>query len=128
MFSRFSTDTKGIQDKIDALKTTSSRANLFAALLQLFGPEACAASNPLVYLFTDCQSSGWKEVRDQGLERLIPAGTPFVVVNVGDKEPLPNRAVVGDTAAPQRKMLTRTAIAPEKSWSCITESSRTMSN
>jgi hypothetical protein len=100
MFSRFSTDTKGIQDKIDALKTTSSRANLFAALLQLFGPEASRRSNPLVYLFTDCQSSGWKEVRNQGLERLIPTGTPFVVVNVGDKEPLPNRAVVGD--APRR--------------------------
>jgi hypothetical protein len=100
LFSRFSTDTKDIQDKIDGLKTTSSRANIFAALLQLFGPESSRRSNPLVYLFTDCQSSGWKEVRNQGLERLIPAGTPFVVVNVGDKETLPNRAVIGD--APRR--------------------------
>src|SRR5579871_1759397 len=40
LFSRFSTDTKGITEKIDALKTTSSRANFFAALLQLFGAES----------------------------------------------------------------------------------------
>jgi len=33
------------------------------------------------------------------LERLIPTGTPFVVINVGDKEPLPNRAVIGDVTA-----------------------------
>src|SRR5262245_10385321 len=100
VFSRFTTDTKGIQDRIDGLKITSSRANLFATLLQLFGPEASRRSNPLVYLFTDCQASGWLEVRNQGLERLIPAGTPFLVFNVGDKEPLPNRAVIGD--APRR--------------------------
>jgi hypothetical protein len=96
VFSRFSTDAREIQDQIDGLKTTSSRANVFAALLQLFGPESARRSNPLVYLFTDCQASGWKEVRNQGLDRLVPAGTPFVVVNVGPKEPLPNVAVVGD--------------------------------
>lgn len=100
LFSRFATDAKDIQEKIDALQTTSSRANLFAALMQLFGPEASRRSNPLVYLLTDCQASGWQEVRNQGLERLIPAGTPFVVLNVGDNEALPNRAVIGD--APRR--------------------------
>ncbi len=100
VFSRFSTDAREIQDKIDGLETTSSRANVFAALLQLFGPEAGRRTNPTVYLFTDCQSTGWREVRTQGLERLVSAGTPFFVVNVGPKEPLPNRAVVGD--APRR--------------------------
>jgi hypothetical protein len=100
VFSRFSTDTKGIQDKIDGLQTTSSRANIFAALLQLFGPEASRRHNPTVYLFTDCQASGWREVRNQGLDRVVPAGTPFVVINVGSKDPLSNRAVVGD--APRR--------------------------
>ncbi len=100
VFSRFSTDAKDIQEKIEGLKTSSARANVFAALLQLFGPEAARRTNPLVYLFTDCQSTGWREVRNQGLDRLLPAGTPFVVVNVGPTEPLPNRAVVGD--APRR--------------------------
>lgn len=100
LFSRFTTDAKDIQEKIDGLQTTSSRGNIFAALLQLFGPEATRRSNPIVYLFTDCQSSGWNEVRNQGLERLIPADTPFVVINVGDKHPGPNRAVIGD--APRR--------------------------
>jgi hypothetical protein len=102
VFSRFSTDTKEIQDKIDGLKPTSSRANVFAALLQRFGPESSRRTNPLVYLFTDCQSSSWREVRNQGLDRLIPQGTPFVVVNVGPKEPLPNRAVVGDAPRKNR--------------------------
>src|SRR5258708_20516319 len=35
VFSRFSTDTQSIRDKIDSLKTGPSRANLFAALMQL---------------------------------------------------------------------------------------------
>jgi hypothetical protein len=100
LLSRFNTDTKGIHDAVENLKTTSSRGNVFAALLKLFGPEATARSNPLVYLFTDCQASGWREVRNQGLDRLVPAGTPFVVVDVGSKEPMPNQAVVGD--APRR--------------------------
>jgi hypothetical protein len=100
VFSRFSTDTRGIREKIENLQTTSSRANVFAALLQLFGPEASRRANPLVYLFTDCQANGWREVKNQGLDRLIPAGTPFVVVNVGARDGLSNRAVVGD--APRR--------------------------
>jgi hypothetical protein len=100
VFSRFTTDTKGIHDKIEGLKTSPSRANLYAALMQIFGPEAPRRTNPLVYLFTDCQASGWREARNQGLKGLIPADTPFVVVNVGSREPVPNRAVIGD--APRR--------------------------
>jgi hypothetical protein len=102
VFSRFSADAATIQDKIDGLQCTSSRGNLFAALTQVFGPEAPRHTNPVVYLFTDCQATGWREVRNQGMERLIPAGTPFVVVNVGSKEEVPNLAVVGD-APPQRR-------------------------
>jgi hypothetical protein len=100
LFSRFTHDASGIRDKIDALKPSPSRANFFAALSQVFGPEARPRANPLVYVFTDCQSSGWREVRDQGLNRLIPEGTPFLVVNVGSNEPISNLAVIGD--APRR--------------------------
>jgi hypothetical protein len=100
VFSRFSTDAKEIQDKIDGLQASSSRANAFAALLQLFGPEASRRTNPIVYFFTDCQAGSWKEVRNQGLDRILPAGTPLVVVNVGPKEPPRNVAVLGD--APRR--------------------------
>jgi hypothetical protein len=100
VFSRFNTDTKGIQAKIEAQQPTSARANLFAALLQLFGPEAGRRTNPAVYLFTDCQSNTWKEARNQGLEKIVPAGTAFTVVNVGPRDSLANQAVVGD--APRR--------------------------
>ncbi len=100
VFSRFSTDTRGIQARIDALEPGSSRANLFAALLHLFGPEASRRHNPAIYLFTDCQANTWKEARNQGLEKLLPAGTSFTVVNVGPRTPPDNLAVVGD--APRR--------------------------
>jgi hypothetical protein len=100
VFSRFNTDTQGILDTIEAMKPGSSRANLFAAFLQLFGPEASMRANPAVYLFTDCQANSWKEATSQGLDRLIPDGTPFTIVNVGATDPLPNYAVVGD--APRR--------------------------
>jgi hypothetical protein len=100
VFSRFNTDTKGIQAKIESQQPTSARANLFAAMLQLFGPEASRRGNPAIYLFTDCQSNTWKEARNQGLEKLIPDGTSFTIVNVGPRESPENRAVVGD--APRR--------------------------
>jgi hypothetical protein len=102
VFSRFSADANTIDEKIRNLHCTSSRGNLFAALTQVFGPDGPRHNNPLVYLFTDCQATGWREVRNQGLERLIPAGTQFVVVNVGSKEETPNLAVVGDAPAQRR--------------------------
>lgn len=100
LLSRFNTDTRGIRARIESLEASSSRANLFATFLQLFGPEASRRSNPIVYLFTDCQASSWKEARTQGLTQLIPSGTPFTVVNVGPAQPGDNRAVVGE--APRR--------------------------
>jgi hypothetical protein len=100
VFSRFNTDTKGIQAKIEAQQPTPARANLFAALLQVFGPDSPRRASPAVYLFTDCQSNTWKEARNQGLEKLIPEGTSFTLVNVGVRETSANLAVVGD--APRR--------------------------
>src|SRR6266480_4552926 len=72
LFSRFTTDAAGIEDRIDALSTTPSRANYFAAFTHLFGPEAPKRTNPVVYLFTDCQASGWREGRNQGIDRILP--------------------------------------------------------
>jgi hypothetical protein len=100
ILSRFNTDTQGIRDRIEALQPGSSRANLFAALLQLFGPESARRVNPAVYVFTDCQANSWKEAKNQGLDKLIPEGTSFTVVNVGPTAVGDNIAVVGD--APRR--------------------------
>ncbi len=100
VLSRFNTDTRGIQARIETLEPGSSRANLFAALLHLFGPEATRRNNPAVYLFTDCQANTWNEARNQGLEKLLPEGTSFTVVNVGPGAAPSNVAVVGD--APRR--------------------------
>lgn len=96
VFSRFNRDTRGILDQVRNLELSSSRANLFAALLQLFGPEGGQRKSPVVYLFTDSQSNTWREARDQGLDRLLPEGLPFTIVHVGPKAPGDNVAVVGD--------------------------------
>jgi hypothetical protein len=112
VFSRFSADANTIDEKIRNLRCTSSRGNLFAALTQVFGPDAPRHNSPVVYLFTDCQATGWREVRNQGLERMIPAGTQFVVVNVGSKEETPNLAVIGD-APPQRRATVGLPIFPQ---------------
>jgi hypothetical protein len=96
VFSRFTADTQTIRDKIEGLKTSPSRANLFATFTYLFGPEAPKRTTPVVYLFTDCQATGWREARSQGLDKLVPAETEFVVVNVASNEPMPNFAAVGD--------------------------------
>jgi von Willebrand factor type A domain/Aerotolerance regulator N-terminal len=105
VFSRFNTDTKGIQARIEAQQPTSARANLFAALLHVFGPEAPSRASPSVYLFTDCQANTWKEARNQGLEKLVPEGTAFTVVNVGPREPIVNLAVLGDAPRQNRAIV-----------------------
>jgi hypothetical protein len=105
MFSSFSSDATAIGDKINNLNTTAARANFYAAFMQLFGPEAPARNNPVVYLFTDCQSSGWNEVRNQGLERVLPAKTQFMVVNVGSNEELPNQAIIGRAPLAKRAVV-----------------------
>jgi len=99
VFSRFSADTEGIRDKIAGLLASPSRANLYAALGELFGLAAYRQPGQTIYLFTDCQSSAWREVKDQGLAGILPPESKLVVVNVGSAAPLANRAVVGD--APQ---------------------------
>jgi hypothetical protein len=105
IYNQFTADPEAIQRKIESLKAGPSRANMFAAMLQVFGPEAPKRSNPLVYIFTDCQSSGWREVKNQGVERLLPPQTEVVVVNVGSDKPVPNLAVVGNAPSHHRAIV-----------------------
>ena len=103
VFSRFNSDADTIREKIEGLEAGPSRANLFAAFSYVFGPgRQPRDSSPAVYLFTDGQASSWREVRDQGLARIIPEGTKITVVHVGSDDPPGNRGVVGD--APRQKL------------------------
>ncbi|HEX5445272.1 MAG TPA: VWA domain-containing protein, partial [Pirellulales bacterium] len=95
LFSRFSGDTQTVEDHIDALKASPSRANWLAALSHVFAAKAPERAKATVYLLTDCQASGWGELATQGVERLVPKDAHLVVLNVGSKQPLENRAVVG---------------------------------
>src|SRR3954447_16983498 len=105
LLSRFNTDTQGIQAKIEGMQLGSSRANLFQALSQLFGPDAPKRTGPMIFLFTDCQANSWKEAKNQGLDKLIPDGTSFTVVNVGPTQAPDNLAVVGDAPRRNRGMV-----------------------
>jgi hypothetical protein len=105
VFSRFTADTENIEDHIQGLKASPSRANWLAALSQLFSSGAPERSKATVYLFTDCQASGWRELATQGAERLVPKETRLVVVNVGSTAPLANRAVVGTAPREHRTVV-----------------------
>ncbi len=100
--NRFSSDAEAIRSEIQNLKATPSRANLFAAFSQVFGPEARILSHPVVYLFTDLQTGGWSEFQDGHSENLIPSETELYVINAGSNKELPNVAVVGDAPDDQR--------------------------
>lgn len=103
--NRFSSDVEAIHDEIDALETSPSRANLFAAFTQLFGPEGANLTNPTVYLFSDLQESGWREFTDGETEGLIPEETELIVVNVGSNQEFPNAALSGDAPDDQRAIV-----------------------
>jgi hypothetical protein len=105
VFTRFSSDAEAIDEHLDALATSPTRGNWFMALSQLFGPQATERSKPTVYLFTDCQASGWRELEQQGVTKLVPPEVKLIVVNVGSQEPLENRAVVGSPPAQHRSIV-----------------------
>ncbi len=102
VFNRFGADAETIHEKIEGLEPGPARANLFAALAHIFGPRKQDEVRPNVYVFTDGQSGTWREVRDGGLERVVPQGTKLTVVNVGTDESVGNRGVIGD--APRQKL------------------------
>jgi hypothetical protein len=102
VFSRFTADSEDIRHKIEALSTSPSRANLFAGLSELFGSATYRQPGQTVYLFTDCQSSSWREVKEQGLAKIMPRDAKFIVVNVGSDSAMTNRAVAGEAPEESR--------------------------
>jgi len=104
VFSLFSTDPADLEARIDALTTSPSRANLFAALTMVFGDEHRRPTNPLIYFLTDAQAGSFQEIerQQQVADRLLPANTPFLLVDVGTKESRANLAVVGNPPPRQR--------------------------
>ncbi|HEX7378675.1 MAG TPA: VWA domain-containing protein [Pirellulales bacterium] len=95
VFGRFSADTESIKDYIENLAASPARANWLTALSQVFASGAPEHGKATVYLFTDCQATGFNELAKQGAERIVPKEARLVVVNVGAKKPPDNRAVIG---------------------------------
>ncbi len=102
VFGRFSSDVETTREKVEAVQPGPARANLFAAFSQVMAAEGRRDRRPAVYLFSDGQLSSWREVREQGLDRVIPEGTKITVVDVGGDATLANRGVIGD--APRREL------------------------
>src|SRR5262249_41563106 len=103
--SQFASDVEAVRSRIDDLKISPARGNMFATLMYLFGPEAERRPNSMVYVFTDCQASGWREVRNQRLDQILPAETQLIGVKVGPHKPLATRAVSGDAPSRQRAVI-----------------------
>lgn len=100
--NRFSSDAEAIHSEIETLNATPSRANLFAAFSHLFGTEGRKLNSPTLYLFSDLQSSGWKEFTETEASELVPADTEMIVVNVGSNQEMTNAAVVGESPEEQQ--------------------------
>ena len=105
VFSRFAGDTQAIRNSLDGLQAGSSRANLLAAFSQIFGRQAPPREQPLVYLLTDGQASGWTELQQQGAAGLLPPDATLQVIFCGSATPLSNRAVIGDTPRQARSIV-----------------------
>ncbi len=101
--SKVTADTEMLKEKLGGLKTSPSRANLFATFTQLFSGGSPVSSKPWVYLFTDSQASGWREMREQPAEGMLPEGSKLFVIDVGSSAgEIPNRAVIGDVPESHR--------------------------
>ncbi len=105
LLRRFQASTEEIFNEIDNLDTGPSRGNLYAAFSQLFSGDNAELSkfqDPVVYLFTDLQQSGWEEFRGGESAVKMPGNAELRLVNVGSGRPLNNKAVIGDAPAPAR--------------------------
>lgn len=101
--SKVTADADMLKERLGGLKTSPSRANLFATFTQLFDGGSPMTTKPWVYLFTDSQASGWRELREQPAEGLIPEGAKLFVIDVGSSAgEIPNRAVVGEVPETHR--------------------------
>lgn len=100
--TRFSAHAEAIPALIDGLAPSPARGNLYAALMHVFGHQGPARENATVYVFTDSQITGWKELAAQGVERLVPENVHLRIVNVGSARPLENRGVIGTPPRPHR--------------------------
>ena len=101
--SKVTADTEMLKEKLGGLKTSPSRANLFATFTQLFSGGSPVSTKPWVYLFTDSQASGWREMREQPGEGLLPEGSKLFVIDVGSSAgEIPNRAVIGEVPESHR--------------------------
>jgi hypothetical protein len=100
--TRFSARADAVPALIDGIVPSSARGNLYAALLHVFGPRGPARGNATVYVFTDNQAAGWKELAAQDIGRLVPENVHLRIVNVGSARPVENRGVVGTAPRPHR--------------------------
>lgn len=105
VFKRFTADAETIRAQIEAIESGPARANLFEAFTQVYGSRQSHDVAPSVYVFTDNQAGCWREVKEQGLDRVIPRGAKISVVHVGTDSPLDNRGVVGEP--PRREVFIR---------------------
>jgi hypothetical protein len=96
VFSRFAGDPNFVHRALETISTSPSRANVFAGLTEILASDAYRRPRQTIYLFTDCQVSSWREIKEQGRFRELPTDGKLIVVNVGSNTPLSNRTIAGE--------------------------------
>jgi hypothetical protein len=96
--SRFSADADAIQKNIDDIQAGPSRANWLAAISSLFEGNADRLANPRLYLISDMQATGWRELVGNTGEQVVPGETEMFLIGVGSGTEPENRGIV--TGAP----------------------------
>ncbi|MBC8354900.1 MAG: VWA domain-containing protein [Planctomycetes bacterium] len=90
--SRFASNPDAIRESIDQLEAGAARANWFAALLHTFQSDRLA--NPRIYVISDMQQTGWRELKTGETAGLIPTDTEVFVINVGSSKPIENQGII----------------------------------
>ena len=90
--SRFASNPEAITESIDQIEAGPARANWFAALLHTFQSDRLA--NPRVYVISDMQATGWRELKTGETASLIPDETELFVINVGSSQPFENQGII----------------------------------
>lgn len=105
VFRRLRPDLDAVREQIEGLESAATRANLAEALQRVFDPADKGERITTVYLFTDCQASNWQRARQAWLAPVVPQGMRLVIVNVGSRDLIPNRAVIGAPPPRQRAIV-----------------------
>jgi hypothetical protein len=92
---QFAADAPELPEAIERIQPGIAAANVHAGISAALADERSGMPKS-VYLFTDMQKTNWRQVVEQQGGKLLAGDDRLYVLNVGAKEALSNRGLVGD--------------------------------